>query len=502
SSVFSPGQPYLPTPAWYSDYEGKYDFKGNSPWGGSSPFPGGPEPTGPELSSDNPNNGRSTRENSTISSERYSLFVADRYIYNEIKIAEWLNPLGSFSKSTDFIDREKIGFGPATCDRTEWTASEAQGAFTVNKGGPIRVIRGTIGFNSGNLTERIDTFYRYSIETEFILRIHSLTQSPSLGWDFDSSVSGITYDSNLLTVPPVTIDGASDGAGTRGSPYAQGTAGLEWEHFRNVYTTPGSPGESGWEVVRLYELYTDHFGTQDLDGAKIDLELRPIYEDIGPAPAYCTGDWEQTGPNVAGSYGESGARIGRKFNSSGNPGTDMIGGLSTTNPNANAPGGPTQDLCGNDGINDYFRISLKRTTAFAKPSEGDHYRNVFSTNTDGTPVSLGVNYISGGPPCGPPNSAGGGANSRVAPAEAGLSVYPNPSTGSATVMARFAEPGAEVQIAVYDMLGRLVIQQTATVSKAAAGVQVGSLDSLSAASYVVVVRSGGEEQRQMLTVTE
>ena len=108
---------------------------------------------------------------------------------------------------------------------TQATFSQGEGAFIVNKDGPVRAIRDFVGANSGPHVQRQHIFYDDLEVINTFLRVHPI---PGVVDFFDYSAAGIglTYENGVMTpgglvsgTPPggVTIDGQPDavtGAGT------------------------------------------------------------------------------------------------------------------------------------------------------------------------------------------------------------------------------------------------------------------------------------------------
>ena len=76
---------------------------------------------------------------------------------------------------------------PANCGRSEDTFDDAEGAFIVNKDGPVRAIRSYIGANSGPNTQREHIFYDQREDVRTFLRVHAI---PGIMDFFDYSPRG------------------------------------------------------------------------------------------------------------------------------------------------------------------------------------------------------------------------------------------------------------------------------------------------------------------------
>ncbi|MGA2286418.1 MAG: hypothetical protein ABSG55_09135 [Dehalococcoidia bacterium] len=151
-------------------------------------------------------------EDSLVSTWYYSHHFSDRWISDEIHITT-----GS-ATGVDILDRHKTLFAPGSCVRNEDTFSNGEGAFIVNKSGPVRAIRSYIGTNSGPLTQRDNIFYEHRQDIRTYLRVHTISGIMDF-FDYSPAASGMTYYNNLNT-SGVTIDG---------DPDSVALGGLQWE---------------------------------------------------------------------------------------------------------------------------------------------------------------------------------------------------------------------------------------------------------------------------------
>ncbi len=137
-------------------------------------------------------------EDSRVTTAHYRAGFADRWIFDELAVAD----------GPDLLDVDMIGFGPGVCWRTPYTGSLSEGAFVVNRSGPVRAIRGVVGFNSGPLVQQTWRFYDRLIETTATLRVHPVPGVMSY-LDLSEAARGMTYtDSNHSYGVPV--DGEPD----------------------------------------------------------------------------------------------------------------------------------------------------------------------------------------------------------------------------------------------------------------------------------------------------
>jgi len=200
-------------------------------------------------------------ENSTVTTDYYTLHLIDRWIVDEMRV------LAGSASGADILDRRKHLFGPGVCQRSEDTFASGEGAFVVNKNGPVRGLRSVLGANSGPLTQETLYFYERREDVVTDLRVHPI---PGVMDFFDYSIAaiGMSYR-NSLNPADVDIDGVSDSV------------------------TAGVPD---WELVTGVQGSLIMVGRIDADAA---ISLTSFYEDDSTSPTtQCTGD--------ADAYGSSG----------------------------------------------------------------------------------------------------------------------------------------------------------------------------------------------------
>ena len=193
-------------------------------------------------------------EDSVVSTPYYEDHFSDRWLNDRLRVKA-----GTASEA-DILDRAKALLVPGECFQNEDTFDNDQGAFIVNKSGPVRAIRSYLGANSGPLTQREHVFYEQREDIRTFLRVHNITGVLDL-FDYSNAAIGMTYRNNLNT-GGVTIDGNPD------SPAA---GELTWE------TVDGSQG--GLSIV--------HRIVSDIP------ELAPTsyyLDDSTPSVTQCTGD--------------------------------------------------------------------------------------------------------------------------------------------------------------------------------------------------------------------
>jgi hypothetical protein len=141
-------------------------------------------------------------ENSSVGSPYYHQHFSDRWIDDQLKLR------AGRSTGVDILDRHKNLFAPGNCVRSEDTFSAAEGAFVVNKSGPVRAIRAYLGANSGPYTERQHVFYDRREDITTFLRVHPISGVMDF-FDYSPAASGMTYR-NSLNPAGVRINGVPD----------------------------------------------------------------------------------------------------------------------------------------------------------------------------------------------------------------------------------------------------------------------------------------------------
>ena len=141
-------------------------------------------------------------ENSAIVTPYYERHFSDRWLEDVLRIKS------GAATEADILDRHKNLFTPGLCVRSEDTFNDAEGAFIINKSGPVRALRSYIGANSGPLTQREHAFYEQRQDVRTFLRVHAIPDVMDF-YDYSAAASGMTYY-NSLNTGGVTIDGAPD----------------------------------------------------------------------------------------------------------------------------------------------------------------------------------------------------------------------------------------------------------------------------------------------------
>ena len=195
-------------------------------------------------------------ENSQVTTPHYATHFSDRWIRDE------LNVFTGVASGVDILDRHKNAFAPGNCVRTEDTFSAGEGAFFVNKSGPVRGIRSYIGANSGPFTQREHFFYERRHDVVTYLRVHPIGSIVDF-YDYGPAGGSLIYY-NDLNLGGVTIDG-------------------------NPVPDVVAPGQIVWEMVTGIQGTATYAHTITTD--IVGLTYTSYYEDdLTPITTQCTGD--------------------------------------------------------------------------------------------------------------------------------------------------------------------------------------------------------------------
>jgi hypothetical protein len=139
-------------------------------------------------------------EDTLITTPRYRYHFSDRWKDDGLQVT------AAGASGADILDRHKFMFAPGSCTRSEDTFSAAEGAFVVNRDGPVRALRSYMGANSGPYTQRTHAFYdrRQDIVTD--LRVHQIFGGMDL-FDYSPAASGMTYMNDFNGAP---LDGSPE----------------------------------------------------------------------------------------------------------------------------------------------------------------------------------------------------------------------------------------------------------------------------------------------------
>jgi hypothetical protein len=148
-------------------------------------------------------------EDSTIQGATYSHHFSARWVTDELRIT------AGDATGVDILDIHQARFDPSSCGRHVLTFSTAEGAYIVNKDGPVRALRSYVGANSGPLTQRVHQFYDRREDIITHLRVHSLSKGIMDLFDYSDAAIGMTY-TNDLNPGGLTIDGVPEAADESG----------------------------------------------------------------------------------------------------------------------------------------------------------------------------------------------------------------------------------------------------------------------------------------------
>ena len=109
-------------------------------------------------------------ETSTVTTPSYQRGFSDRWNDNDLRITR------GGATGVDILDRHDDQFDriDASCVRSQATFRVGEGAFIVNKSGPVRAIRDFIGANSGPQVQRQHIFYESKEDINTHLRVHPI----------------------------------------------------------------------------------------------------------------------------------------------------------------------------------------------------------------------------------------------------------------------------------------------------------------------------------------
>lgn len=202
--------------------------------------------------------GKFDPEDSYVTTKYYQTHFLDRWIKDKLVIIA--NGTAA-SDNPDILDRHKTLLEPNNCGRTEDVFSSQEGAFVVNKNGPIRAIRSYFGANSGPLDQREHFFYEQSEEVTFYLRMHSIRGIMDF-MDHSRAAIGMRYKNNN-NPNWISIDGV---------PETINNGRVDWELLT---------GDQGSWIS--FSSINHNFNQTDF--------LETYYEDnLNPVDLQCTGD--------------------------------------------------------------------------------------------------------------------------------------------------------------------------------------------------------------------
>jgi len=204
-------------------------------------------------------------ENSTVTGASYTAHFSERWLMDGVTLTLGDRP------GVDLVDRMKYRLIPGECGRSEDTFDTGEGAFVVNKVGPVRALRGYVGANSGPNTQATHAFYDVRMDTTIDLRVHAIPGVAAY-LDLTQAATGMTFRSPQ----------APGGVAVDGQPDTIAAGEPTW------WTTSGTQGGVATGV------------TIDTD---LTVARQARYEDDAtPATMQCTGDGQ--------AIGEAGAIFG------------------------------------------------------------------------------------------------------------------------------------------------------------------------------------------------
>jgi hypothetical protein len=219
--------------------------------------------SGPYLTTYNKLDGPNP-EDSLVTTPLYSHHFSDRWISDEVRIT------AGGATGVDILDRHKSLFAPGYCVRSEDTFSDAEGAFVVNKSGPVRAIRSYIGANSGPLTQREHVFYERRQDIRTSLRVHLIPGIMDF-FDYSPAAAGMTYYDDLNT-SGVTVDG---------NPDSVALGAVHWEMVSGAQGSLFMASLLSTDIAPL--TYTSYY---------LDDSTPPVTQCTGDAYAYgSSGQW-------------------------------------------------------------------------------------------------------------------------------------------------------------------------------------------------------------------
>ena len=235
----------------------------------------------------NPPSALGNPEASTVVTSHYTRGFTDRFNDNELRVQR------GAATGVDILDRHDGQFAgiDGTCVRTQVTFRNGEGAFMVNKSGPVRAIRDFIGANSGPQVQRRHVFYEGREDISTHLRVHAIPGVTDF-FDYAATASGMVMRNTFNNGADLLVNGMPDtynpGSGTSGVNY--------WEQLNGP--------QGGLSIVNEYVTNNPN------------PSYTTAYRDEAPRPPRCGGD--------GSLYGASGPRSGEPLSS-----TDEANGATT-----------------------------------------------------------------------------------------------------------------------------------------------------------------------------
>jgi hypothetical protein len=142
-------------------------------------------------------------EDSTVRGSTYTTHFASRWLEDSLTLTQGDRP------AQDLVDRFMYDISGSNCARTEDTFDAEEGAFVVNKVGPVRALRSYVGANSGPNTQNTHVFYDQAVYVHTDLRVHDI---PNIQWQMDLQRPAAT---GMVYRRPEVPAGITVGAGER-----------------------------------------------------------------------------------------------------------------------------------------------------------------------------------------------------------------------------------------------------------------------------------------------
>jgi hypothetical protein len=172
-------------------------------------------------------------EDSEVITDFYRVHFSDRWIRDETGVTS------GEATGADILDRHKALFAPGNCTRSEDTFSAGEGAFIINRTGPVRALRGYVGANSGPTTYRIHRFYEEREDIQTVLRVHAIPGIMDY-FDYSAEASGMVFRDDL-NPNGVLVDGVPDNV-TLGSFTWEMVSGLQGTLVMTMVMETDIPG--------------------------------------------------------------------------------------------------------------------------------------------------------------------------------------------------------------------------------------------------------------------
>ncbi len=224
-------------------------------------------------------------ENSTIETAYYGRHFSDRWVTDELRI--------NAGTGVDLLDRHRFQFAPGVNARTEDTFSNGEGAFVINKSGPVRAIRSWVGANSGPYTQREELYYEQREDVITYLRVHAIPGTMDL-FDYNAAANGMYYY-NDLNLAGVLVDG---------NPDTVATGLIQWEMLTG---TQGSISQSHVLATNLTGYSATSYYLDDTTPPASDVQVSGDSESWGQG-----GPWLKNLQSTDAAAGSTNYLTGRR----------------------------------------------------------------------------------------------------------------------------------------------------------------------------------------------